>query len=68
MAKEAAMEAKEPGEETSIVTVQGVKSLGMQESASDTSGSKDGILGSLGETSTSANPSLKVILAWTIPI
>ena len=30
---------------------------GMQESASDTSGSKGGILGSLGEISTSANPS-----------
>ena len=41
---------------------------GMQEAASDTSGSKDGILGSLGEISTSANPSLNVIRAWTIPI
>ena len=29
---------------------------GLQESASDTSDSKDGILGSLGEISTSANP------------
>ena len=29
---------------------------------------KDGILRSLGKISTSANPSLKVILAWTIPI
>ena len=52
LAKEAAMEAKELGEETSVVTVQDIK-----RHARVTSGSKDGILGSLIEFSFSASPS-----------